>query len=171
MSTWQAGGRQLLRASALSMLHEPPDHAPYGWSHCLTMPQAVLGVAAACADPTRAFAVAATHVVGFRAALGQTALPDRYEPEPPGVDLVTALRSDPSRAATAMWHTPTDGVVAAVTDLAGRAAVHHDAHLVKYTLACLDAADWDREHARLYRSAAAALHTYWTIADQANQLA
>jgi hypothetical protein len=39
------GARELLRAAALSMLLEPPDHAPYGWSHCLTMPQAVLGLA------------------------------------------------------------------------------------------------------------------------------
>lgn len=40
-----AGSRTLLAAAALSMLTEPSDHAPYGWTHCLTMPQAVLGSA------------------------------------------------------------------------------------------------------------------------------
>jgi hypothetical protein len=67
----EARGRALLRAAAWSMLLEPPDHAPYGWSHCLTMPQAVLGVAGASADPATQLAVAATFVVGFRAALAR----------------------------------------------------------------------------------------------------
>ena len=56
------------------MLQEPPDYAPYGWSHCLTMPQAVMGIAGDGVDVPRATAVAATYVVGFRAALGQRAL-------------------------------------------------------------------------------------------------
>jgi hypothetical protein len=80
-------GRVLLRAAAWSMLAEPDAHRPYGWSHCLTMPQAVL---------------------------------------------------------------------------AGNAATHHDQHLVKYTLACLDAAAWDRTFARLYLAAAASLAGYWS---------
>ena len=46
--------RALLRTAAQSMLQDTPDHAPYGWSHTLTMPQAVLGVASrACAADAR----------------------------------------------------------------------------------------------------------------------
>ena len=36
---------ELSRIAAWSMLEEPPDHAPYGWTHCLTMPQAVMAIA------------------------------------------------------------------------------------------------------------------------------
>ena len=55
------------------------------------------------------------------------------------------------------------------TLLATRASVHHDAHLVPYMLVRLYVADWDRDHARLYLSAAAALHSWWTQADAATR--
>ena len=129
--------RDALRAAAWSMVHEPPDHAPYGWSHCLTMPQAVLGIAHVTSDPRRALAVAATYVVGFRAALAQLPLIDHAPP-----------------VATDAQH--------AFDDVATAAAVHEDAHLVKYVLACIDAAAWDRSHAGLYLEAARALVRYWT---------
>ena len=53
------------RIAAWSMLQEPPDYAPYGWSHCLTMPQAVMGIAGDGVDVPRVTAVAATYVVGL----------------------------------------------------------------------------------------------------------
>jgi hypothetical protein len=124
----------VMRAAASSMLQEPPEWAPYGWSHCLTLPQAVLGIADACSDPTAPVAVAATFVVGFRAALG----------------------ARPLVAGTAL---PRPG--ASATQIVSYAATHHDAHLVKYTLACLDAAAWDRSHADLYLAAAEKLCNHW----------
>ena len=48
-----------------------------------------------------------------------------------------------------------------ITELVTRAALHHDAHYVKYTLACLDATAIDRTHERLYLAAAAKLAGYW----------
>ena len=39
------GRVELARVAAWSMLQEPTDHAPYGWTHCLTMPQAVMALA------------------------------------------------------------------------------------------------------------------------------
>ncbi len=42
-----------------------------------------------------------------------------------------------------------------------RAAPHPDTHLAKYTLACLDAADEDREARGLYLAAAAHLGSWW----------
>ena len=116
------------------MLVEPPDYAPYGWTHCLTLPQAVLGIAGACREPRAALAVAATFVVGFRAAFGVASLGHDADVEAPPES---------------------------VTELVTYAATHHDAHLVKYTLACLDAAAWDTERAGLYLSAAARLGRYW----------
>jgi hypothetical protein len=130
----RTAGRTILRAAARSMIDEPTHHAPYGWSHALTLPQAVLGVADDCRDPVVPVAVAATFLVGFRAALGATALrPDEPVPVPPE----------------------------SVTELVTYAATHTDAHLVKYTLACLDAAAWDRPRTGLYLSAAAHLGRCW----------
>jgi hypothetical protein len=161
----EGAARVTLRAAALSMLQEDGTYAPYGWSHCLTMPQAALGVARWCSDPSVALAVAATYLVGFRAALAANPLEPTWAPCDPGMSLATALDVDPGQAGAAVWHSPADQVGSIVTLLATRAAVHHDAHLVKYTLACLDAATWDVDHARLYLSAAAALHGWWTRAD------
>jgi hypothetical protein len=156
-----AAARVTLRAAALSMLQEPGDHAAYGWSHCLTMPQAVLGIARWCADPTTAIAVAATYVAGFRAALAVRPLEARWVPDDPGISVGAALEIDPGQARAAVWHAPVEQLGAIVTLLATRAATHHDAHLVKYTLACLDAAYAHPEDARLYLSAAASLHGWW----------
>jgi hypothetical protein len=128
--------RQLARVAAWSMLQEPPEHAPYGWSHCLTMPQAVMGLAGDGLTAQTAVAIAATHVVGFRAALAQCQLvPDRDVPRYESDDVVT--------------------------ELATNASLHHDAHLVKYTLACFDAAGNDPSHRRLYLAAAASLASWW----------
>ena len=48
-----------------------------------------------------------------------------------------------------------------VEGLAGFASAHHDAHLVKYTLACFDAAGTDPAYRRLYLAAAASLSGWW----------
>ncbi|MDQ1423147.1 MAG: hypothetical protein QOD72_645, partial [Acidimicrobiaceae bacterium] len=157
-----AAGRDLARIAALSMLQEPPDHAQYGWSHCLTMPRAVIALAGRGSEPRTAIAVAATHVVGFRAALGERALVANYEPAPPtSNNLIDALASGRDDAASMVWHAPARDHDDIVTELATRAALHHDAHLVKYTLACFDAADADPEHHRLYLAAAASLSSWW----------
>ena len=66
-----AARRDLLRVAAWSMLQDDPSHAPYGWSHCLTMPQATLGVAS---SATR---------------------PDRPSPSPPPTSSASARRSAP----------------------------------------------------------------------------
>lgn len=156
---------QLSRIAAWSMLEEQAHHA-YGWSHCLTMPQAVLAIAEAVPDPRVAVAVAATHVIGFRAALGKCSLEPRYEPEPVGAaDLGEAMSAGPATAAAYAWHASADprATRALTADLASRAAIHHDAHYAKYTLACFDAADADPTQSRLYFAAAAFLGGYWTL--------
>jgi hypothetical protein len=128
--------RMLLRTAARSMLQDNPAAAPYGWTHCLTLPQAVLVAADRGADPDIAVAVAATYVLGFRATQGKVRLDASWTPPPePSPEVVEAL------------------VEFGVT--------HADAHVAKYTLACLDAADTDPEGARLYLAAAAHLQDWW----------
>jgi hypothetical protein len=154
--------RELSRIAAWSMLQEPPEYAPYGWSHCLTMPQAVMGLTPDAASPRTATAVAATHVVGFRAALGGHQLQANYKPAPPDTgDLGDAIAAGPAVAAAFAWHAPEEDLSSIVTELATRASLHHDAHLVKYTLACLDAAGFDPAHDRLYLAASSSLVAWW----------
>jgi hypothetical protein len=163
--TPRAARRELLRLAAWSMLQDDPAHAPYGWSHCLTMPQAVLAVAHRAADPGRAVAVAATYVLGFRATLRATALdPAWIPPEPARPEPERLLLDGPDAAAARLWHAGPERpalVRAVVTYAAG----HHDAHLAKYTLACLEAAADDPEAAPAFLAAAAYLAGWWRQAD------
>jgi hypothetical protein len=162
-----ARGRAILRAAAWSMLLEPDDHAPYGWSHSLTMPQAVVGLGrAGVVDPRPALAVAGTYVVGFRSLLAERALVPEFPHDDPGLPLAEAFAAGPDAAAAAVWHglgRDLDPRVV-IGELTTRASSQRDAHLVKYTLACLDAAADDPEHARLFLSAAASLVGWWTLA-------
>jgi hypothetical protein len=154
-------GHTILRLAAQSMLVENDDHVPYGWSHALTMPQAVLSVLPVHPDPRHALAVAATFLAGFRTSLGHADLTAGYDPEPPAGNLTWALATHPASAPAAVWHsTPTERS-AVITTLATAAAVHHDAHVAKYTLACIDAATADPTAARLYLAAAARLLAFW----------
>jgi len=125
----------LTRIAAWSMVHDDPAVAPYGWTHALTMPQAVMSMAGAGPRPRTALAVAATFTLGFRVAFGAAPLPAVIEPGP--APTVTAA------------------------ELATAASLHEDAHLVKFTLACLHAAEDDPSYRSLYLSAAAHLVTQW----------
>lgn len=138
---YTATRRTLLRAAAWSMLHDDATQAPYGWSHCLTMPQGVLALTEMGVEQRTAVAVAGTFVVGFRAAHGT-------------VDLGPLGDRDAGEALDG--HDVLDD-----TELVTFAARHEDAHLVKYTLACLHAAGDDPAWASVYRAAAAHLAEWW----------
>jgi hypothetical protein len=126
------------------------------------MPQAALAVAAYTAHPQRAVAVAATYVLGFRATQSNTALDLDWQP------LRTTrhaplLESDGDDAIALAWHTDNpDGIE---RELSTYAAAHPDAHLAKYTLACLHAAHTDPDAAPLFRAAATRLAIWWRDAD------
>jgi hypothetical protein len=140
--------RVLLRVAAQSMLQDNPDAAPYGWSHCLTMPQAVLVAADHGADPAMAVATAAIYVLGFRATQGRVRLDPEWAPAPGSV-------------AAEVWNADDDQLTRIVDELVAYGVAHHDAHLAKYTLACLDAADADPDATRLFLAAAAYLQEWW----------
>lgn len=126
--------RTLLRVAAESMLVDDETVAPYGWSHALTIPQALAGIADRTADPAATIGVAATHLAGFRASFG-------------AADLARPVA--------------TPLAVPSITELATYAAVHPDAHLAKYTLASVEAARTDPGGAALYLAAAGRLHQHW----------
>jgi len=153
--------RDLLRVAAWSMLQDDPNHAPYGWSHCLTMPQAVLGIAQETSDPSEAVAVAATYVLGFRSTLSSGPIDPAWMPERPSGDSLEMLDGPPGDAAASAWHAGPEEVDQVWSRLATRAATHEDAHLAKYTLACIDATRSDPEQAPLYRASAAFLGAWW----------
>ena len=137
--------RILLRVAAQSMLQDNRDAAPYGWTHCLTMPQAVLIAADHGADPDVAVAVAATYVLGFRATQGRVRIDPAWAPRT-------------GTAAERVWSMPDDSLPSLIDELITYGALHPDAHVAKYTLACLDAAEADPDARRLFLAAAAHLH-------------
>jgi hypothetical protein len=151
-----------LRAAAQSMLQDDPVHAPYGWTHCFTLPHAILEVLPWVADRRRATALAATYVVAFRAAESARPLVDTHAPEPVTTDVVDALDASPEVAAAAWFHATDEMRARALPELAGRGACHPDAHVAKYTLACIAAAQSDPAQRGLYLAAAASLHGWWS---------
>jgi hypothetical protein len=141
-----AASRVLLRIAAWSMLQDDPRNVPYGWTHCLTLPQALLQNADVARDQQALVAVAATSVLAFRATEGNADI-DTAKPLPPEAHAVFVASPDQH------W--------AVIESLATFAATHHDAHVAKYTLACMQAAANDREAAPLFLAAAAHLHAWW----------
>ena len=140
------------------MLQDDPAHAPYGWSHALTMPQGALSCADAVEDQTMLVRIAATHALGFRATLGKARLNDAPPPRPRSDAFVNVAPRD---AAGAVYHADAGRIGEIRTAMATRAATHADAHLAKYTLAAFDAAARDPAAARLFLAAAAYLGAWW----------
>lgn len=133
----------LQRIATASMLLDDPDQAPYGWSHTLTIPQAVAALAPRLRDPSRALAVAATQIVGFRTGIGGAPLSE--------LDAAVADNGLTSH----LFDVPD------IQDAIDHAAVHPDAHLAKYVIACLDAARADPAGARQHLAAAGHLSAWW----------
>ncbi|MFV0306835.1 MAG: hypothetical protein ACK5OX_03720 [Desertimonas sp.] len=153
----------LVRTAARSMLQDDTDGAPYTWSHCLTMPQATLGIARSVSDRVAAIAVAATYVLGFRSTCGLVAVEPDWEPERPSRPITGGLDlgATPGEVAAVAWYAPPDARPAIWRQLAAHAGAHRDAHLAKYTLASLDATRGDPGQESLYLAAAAFLNAWW----------
>jgi hypothetical protein len=138
-----AAERAVLRSSALSMLHDTTIHAPYGWTHCFTIPQAILDLQPSMgANRHYGLGIAATHVLGFRNALSTHA-----------VDSATSTDEGPSEPQT---HDK-ERMTALVTE----ASIRHDAHIAKYCLAVADASRRDTAWTDTYLSAGEKLLDVW----------
>ncbi len=156
--------RAVCRIAAYSMLADNQEVAKYGWSHCLTIPQAAWVLTRFV--PARTFAQQAAHsattwVIGHRATLGNGNLNLQLQFPQATWELSEALAHSPAAAASAAWHASPDERPAIVRRLATEAAIRSDAHLVKYTRACLDAAMQDPHCANLFHAAAAYLCSIW----------
>jgi hypothetical protein len=152
----------MLRAAMRSMLEDDPVYAPYGWTHCLTLPHAIIEVLPWVTDRRRAAAIAATYVVAFRAAESAGPLADDWAPDAVATDVIEALDATPAVAAAAWYHASDDVRAAALAELAGRAACHPDAHVAKYTFACIANAQSDPSERARYLAAAASLVAWWS---------
>ncbi len=116
-SIWHQCFESVLLIALQSMLAEPPWHAKYGWTHCLTLPLAAYELYRAQQVSARqALTMAALFVAAFRMCIATVNL----SPYPLG-----SVSSDNSGEAT---------FVASALE----AAMRSDAHLVKYVLACHD---------------------------------
>ncbi|HPF13280.1 MAG: hypothetical protein H6830_05870 [Planctomycetes bacterium] len=126
--------RVLLRGAARWMLTSNPKAAPYGWTHALTMPQAVLGITAGTPLADHGLAIAATYCLAFRAGLANPEDSSASEPELAPIETLPLL---------------------------DRAATSHDAHIVKYALATVLASRADPQAAPLYTAALKRLLDVW----------
>jgi len=136
--------RIVMRIAAMSMLQDAPSKAHFGWTHCLTLPQAILANADASRNTQALCSIAATYSLGFRATLGSVPLDAAFTPP---VDSAAGRAYFAEENQTdSIWQT-----------LAIKASCHSDAHFVKYVVACLEAAKDDPMAAPLYIAAAARL--------------
>jgi hypothetical protein len=157
-----AAFRAVLRISAHSMLQHDVEHAKFGWSHCLTLPQSAFGLATVTRNRKLALAVALVWITAYRSILSDRALDLGWHPEPiKDVSVLEALQTCPAMAASRVWHA-SDGELSTIRRiLATEASIRNDIHLVKYTRACLDMGAFDPEYVRLYLAAAAHLCALW----------
>jgi hypothetical protein len=145
-----AAQRTLLRIAAWSMLQDDRTHAPYGWTHCLTLPQALLQNVDVSHNHRALIAVAATEVLAMRATQSVV-----------DIDITRPVEDD----ATAVFRDAIEHRDALIESLAVFAATHRDAHVAKYTVACIQAAAADSEAAPLFLAAAASLQAWWRAHD------
>lgn len=158
-----AVGNALCRMAAVGMLEEPEQHAKYGWTHCLTLPQAAWMLVHEGGNPSRCMALAASFVVALRRGVGRVAW-DMPTTKPATFDsraLLAALNESPKAAVATALAVGAHDINETFRLLATAASVRTDAHLIKYTLACFDAARSDQQHAAIYAAAAAKLNAIW----------
>lgn len=158
--------RTACRIAALSMLEDKPEPAKYYWTHCLTLPHAAWMLTRFL--PGRSFAAEAAHtaatwVMAIRASHGNGNLKPLPELEHVDMDLTEALLHSPRAAASVAWFARQDERRKVGQVIATEAAIRNNAHLVKYTWSCLDAAARDSAHAPLFHAAAAYLCSIWCI--------
>ncbi|MEM9597089.1 MAG: hypothetical protein AAGD06_22645, partial [Acidobacteriota bacterium] len=158
--------RACLRASAHSMLQDDPSRAKFGWSHCLTLPQAACGLSNLGVDPKLGMATTLVWLTAYRSILSRRTLDFGYRPKPLGSDrpsLREALHSGTAVAASRFWHADPAERPEMFRILASEASIRNDQHLAKYTRACFDMCGFDPEHWRLYLASAAKLCALWIL--------
>jgi len=143
------------------MLQDDISHAKFGWSHCLTLPQAACGLSSLNVNRKLALASTLVWITAYRSALSRRDLhfwvPEKLTTT---VSLWEALNTSPSVAASRVWYGDPAEVPMTRQVLATQASIRNDQHLVKYTRACFDMGSFDPVHKQLYL-AAAHLCAHW----------
>jgi hypothetical protein len=158
-----AAFRAVLRVCAHSMLQHTPTHAKFGWSHCLTLPQAACGLSSLNIDRKLALACSLVWITAYRSVLSDHDLDFNWTPAKlaGSASLVEALQTSPTTAAARIWYADPAELPAIKQTLATQASIRTDQHLIKYTRACLDMISFDPQYEHLYLAAAAHLCTIW----------
>ena len=100
-----AAFRAILRASGHSMLQHDLQQSKFGWSHCLTLPQAALGLSSMGADRKLALAAAFVWITAYRSVLSDQALDFGWVPSRvTDASFREALHTSPAVAAARAWH-------------------------------------------------------------------
>lgn len=162
-----AAFRASLRICAHNMLQHKPNFAKFGWSHCLTLPQAAFGLSSF--GIVRKLALASTLVwtTAYRSVMSDHALDMAWQPTKleGSASLIEALKTSPAAAAARVWYADPSEYPDVKQTLATQASIRSDQHLIKYTRACIDMVSFDPEQERLYLAAAAHLCGVW-VKDQ-----
>lgn len=158
-----AAFRAVLRVCAHSMLQDDVSQAKFGWSHCLTLPQAACGLATFNMDRKLALAATLVWITSYRSILSRRALDFGWVPEKidEPTSVIEALQTSPSVAAARVWHAAPAEIPSIMRTLATQASIRNDQHLVKYTRACFDLGSFDPLYRHLYLAAAAHLCALW----------
>lgn len=158
---WHAAMSGVIAGSARLMLEEDPKYAKYYWTHCLTIPQGVWALGSVLGDRLRALQVACTMALGFRSSLGGKQIDGPLQLPAYEGSLSEALKVGSLEAAAVAYRMPAESLTQMREQLAVDASLRNDAHLVKYTLQCLDCAAMDPARAPLFHAAAAYLVSIW----------
>lgn len=158
-----AAFRGVLRVCAYSMLQDDLSEAKFGWSHCLTLPQAAFGLSTFNMDSKLALAATLVWITAYRSVLSRRALDFGRTPAKirESISVAEALRTSPAVAADRVWHAEAAEVPLIMRKLATEASIRNDQHLVKYTRACFDMGAFDPLYKQLYLAAAAHLCALW----------
>lgn len=167
-----AAFRASLRVCAHNMLQHDTAAAKFGWSHCLTLPQAACGLSSL--NINRKLALAATLVwtTAYRSVLSNRDLDFGWAPEKldGSASVLEALQTSPTTAAARVWHADASERSEIKQTLATQASIRTDQHLIKYTRACFDMISFDPEYEQLYLAAAAHLSSVWVKEQPGSQL-
>ncbi len=158
-----AAFRAVLRVCAHSMLQDDQQDAKFGWSHCLTLPQAACGLSSLNVDRKLALASTLVWIVSYRSVRSKRSLDFDWVPEKidATVSIDEALHTSPTVAAARVWHADASELTAIRRTLATQASIRNDQHLAKYTRACFDLGSFDPTHRQIYLAAAAHLCGLW----------
>ncbi len=158
-----AAFRATLRICAHNMLQHETQYAKFGWSHCLTLPQAACGLSNFNIDRKLALAATLVWTTAYRSVMSDRALNMDWQPAKleGSASLIEALKTSPAAAAARVWYADPNEFAQVKQTLATQASIRTDQHLIKYTRACLDMISFDPDQEKLYLAAAAHLCAVW----------